>query len=93
MNQTSTNNYIRCNSCNYQGSAKTNSGTAFILFFILLCSSVFFLPMIVVALAYMGWIITKPAKKTCPVCKSDDVTELSEEEIRNLQKPDDSTSE
>jgi len=77
MNQTTTNEGIRCKECNYEGAPKTNSGNAFILFFIMLCSSVFFLPMIVVALAYMGWIITKPAKKSCPQCKSSNIEELA----------------
>ena len=80
MNQATSNNGIHCNSCNYEGPAKTNSSTQFILFFILLCSSVFFLPLIIVALIYMGYIIARPAQKTCPQCKSTDVRELSDQE-------------
>jgi len=80
MSQSVGNNGIRCNNCNYEGPAKTNSSTQFIIFFILLCSSVFLLPLIIVALVYMGFIVARPAKKTCPDCKSTDVRALSDEE-------------
>jgi len=80
MSQAAGNNGIHCNSCSYEGPAKTNSSTAFIIFFILLCSSVFFLPLIIVALIYMGIIVAKPAKKSCPECKSQDVRDLTDAE-------------
>ncbi len=67
---------IHCNNCGYEGPPKTNSGTAFIIFFVMLCSSIIFLPMIVVALVYMAWVIMKPPRKSCPQCKSNDVVPL-----------------
>ncbi len=80
MSHPPTNNGIHCNSCNYEGIAKTNSSTLFLIFFVLLCSSVFLLPLIIVALVFMGYIVSRPAKKTCPECKSSDVRDLTDEE-------------
>ncbi|MDH3326148.1 MAG: hypothetical protein OEM38_05445 [Gammaproteobacteria bacterium] len=80
MSQSASNNGIHCNSCDYEGAAKTNSSTMFLIFFVLLCSSVFFLPLIVISLIFMGIIVAKPAKKSCPACKSADVRDLSDEE-------------
>ena len=67
---------IHCNDCEYEGHARTNSSTIFLIFFGLLCTSVFFLPLIIVALVYMGFAIARPAKKSCPTCKSENIIEL-----------------
>ena len=80
MSQPIRNNGIHCNNCNYEGPAKTNSTLTFVIFFILLCTSVFYLPLIIVALIFMGIAVAKPAKKTCPECKSADVKDLTDEE-------------
>jgi len=80
MSQAAANNGIHCNNCNYEGAAKTNSSTLFLIFFVLLCASVFFLPLIILALVYMGYIVSKPAKKSCPDCKSKDIRDLTDEE-------------
>ncbi len=80
MSHPTTNNGIHCNNCNYEGTAKTNSATLFLIFLVLLCASVFFLPLIIGALVFMAYIITKPAKKHCPECKSSDVRQLSDTE-------------
>lgn len=67
---------IHCNECDFEGQAHTNSSTIFIIFFVLLCSSVLFLPLIVVALVYMAVAISRPAKKSCPQCKSTDIIDF-----------------
>lgn len=80
MNQGNSDYGIHCNSCNYEGPGKTNSGTSFLIFMVILCASVLFLPLIIVALAYMGWLIVKPAQRSCPNCNSKDYTPLTEEQ-------------
>jgi len=76
MNQPKYDYGIHCNDCEYEGNARTNSSTIFLIFFGLLCTSVFFLPLIIVALVYMGFAIARPAKKSCPNCKSENIIEL-----------------
>jgi len=73
MSQKQNTDYIHCNSCDYEGVGATNSQNTFLIFFLLLCTSVFFLPLIIVALVYMGWFVAKPVQKHCPKCKSKDV--------------------
>ncbi|MDH5233239.1 MAG: hypothetical protein OEZ58_24190 [Gammaproteobacteria bacterium] len=65
---------IICNQCGFIGQASSGSAKTFVVFMILLCSSAYFLPMVIVALAYMAWMISLPAKKTCPKCKSADLS-------------------
>lgn len=67
---------IHCNDCQYEGHAHTNSSTIFLIFFLILCTSVFFLPLIILALIYMAIAISKPAKKSCPECKSSNIIDL-----------------
>lgn len=95
MSQTSSNNNgIHCNDCHYEGAAKTNSTNQFIIFFVLLSTSVFSILMIIPALAYMAWIIGRPATKTCPQCKSTNVKDLTAEEAQTLRdRVDDKTPE
>lgn len=73
---------IHCNQCQYEGHPRTNSSNIFLIFFLLLCSSIFFLPMIIVALVYMAVAITRPAIKSCPECKSTDIIDLELESIK-----------
>jgi len=80
MTQSTENYGVHCNACDFEGQAKTNSSTAFIVFFVMLCCSVFFLPLIIVALVYMGWFIAQPGKKKCPKCGSEDLTALTLEQ-------------
>lgn len=69
-------NEIHCNNCNYEGRGKSNSSLTFLVLVVIFCSSVVFLPMIIVALAYMVWIISRPVSYVCPECKSKDVVAL-----------------
>ncbi len=87
MHQIRNINDIHCNDCQYEGPAKTNSANSFIIFFIMLCSSVVLLPMIVVALGFMAWIIATPAKLSCPQCKSKNIVELTDEQMKALNEP------
>jgi len=84
---------IHCNECQFEGPAKTNSSNIFLIFFALLCLSIFFLPLIIVALIYMAIAIAKPAKKSCPTCKSTNIIDLElksvkehEENVANANK-------
>jgi len=74
---------IHCNECQFEGQARTNSSNIFLIFFALLCTSVFFLPLIIVALVYMAVAISRPAKKSCPSCKSTNIIDL---ELKSVQK-------
>ena len=76
---------IHCNDCEYEGHAKTNSSTIFLIFLGLLCTSVFFLPLIILALVYMAIAIAKPAKKSCPNCKSHNIVDLEEKSTQATQ--------
>lgn len=76
MNHKPVSNEIHCNSCGYEGRGKSNSTLAFLVLVVIFCTSVVFLPMIIVALAYMVWILSKPVSYACPQCKSKDVAEL-----------------
>ena len=76
MQQTTIVNGIKCKDCGFQGEAKTNSSQLFLIFVALVFLSAFFLPLIIVALAYLVWIISKPAKKTCPQCKSAKIEQI-----------------
>lgn len=80
---------IHCNECQFEGPGRTNSSNIFLIFFVLLCTSVFFLPLIVVALVYMAYAITRPAKKSCPSCKSNDIIDL---ELQSVQKFEESVA-
>ena len=77
---------IHCNECQFEGQARTNSSNIFLIFFALLCTSVFFLPLIIVALVYMAIAITRPAKKSCPSCKSSDIIDLELQSVRKLEE-------
>ena len=78
---TANSNYgIHCNSCDYEGQGKTNSSTTFMIFLAMICASAYFLPLIIAALAYMAWIIARPAQRKCPKCGSQDYTPLTEEQ-------------
>lgn len=77
---------IHCNNCEYEGQPHTNSSTIFLIFFLLLCTSVFFLPLIIVALIYMAIAISKPAQKSCPECKSSNIVDLELKAVRTLQE-------
>ena len=77
MQQTKTINGIKCADCGYQGTYKSNSSLLFLVFVAIVFLSAFFLPLIIVALAYLVWILSKPNKKSCPQCKSSHVVETS----------------
>ncbi len=66
-------NLIHCNSCEYEGVGKSDSSVMFMALMALFATSVIFLPMIIVALIYLGWMLTKPVKYKCPKCKSSDI--------------------
>ena len=68
---------IHCNGCGYEGRAKSNNSAMFLVFLAMIFLSAFFLPIIVLALAYLVWIITQPPKKKCPECKSSNVNEMT----------------
>ena len=73
---------IHCNKCEYEGYPRTNSSNIFLIFFLLLCTSVFFLPLIIVALIYMAVAISRPATKSCPKCKSTDIIDLELDSLK-----------
>lgn len=77
---------IHCNECQYEGQARTNSSNIFLIFFAILCLSIFFLPLIVAALVYMGVAISRPAKKSCPSCKSSDIIDLELKSVKEQQE-------
>lgn len=80
MSHTTGNYGIHCNQCSYEGPGKTNSTKAFVIFMIILAGSAYFLPLIIAALAYMGWLIAQPSKYKCPKCDTEDVSYLTEEQ-------------
>ncbi len=90
MNQPKLEIGIRCNDCQYEGHPRTNSSTIFLIFFLLLCTSIFFLPLIIVALIYMAIAIAKPAQKSCPECKSTNILDLElkavQDRVKNAEK-------
>ena len=79
MQQTKTINGIKCADCGYQGAFKSNNSLLFLIFVGIVFLSAYFLPLIIVALAYLVWILSKPNQKTCPECKSLNVEETSME--------------
>ncbi len=86
MSHSNGNYGIHCNSCHYEGPGKTNSSTAFIIFMVILCASAYFLPFIIVALVYMGWLIARPVKYKCPKCNSENCIPLTEEQAIALSE-------
>lgn len=70
MQQTTVSKELKCTDCGFQGPVKTNNSLTFLIFVALICLSAYFLPLIVVALAYLVWILSRPASTPCPKCKS-----------------------
>lgn len=77
-NQETSGRAIRCNQCQYEGPAKTNSKMIFMVFFGLFLAGVVYTPLIVGALGYLAWALTRPGKFTCPSCKSLEVVKLED---------------
>ncbi|MDH5546569.1 MAG: hypothetical protein OEZ43_13320 [Gammaproteobacteria bacterium] len=73
MQQAETIQGIQCKDCGFQGEARSNSSQLFLIFIAMILLSAFFLPLIILALAYLVWIISKPSKKSCPQCKSHNI--------------------
>jgi|GEM_PF-4867888 len=69
---------IRCSQCNYEGPLKTNNKIAFMGFMGLFFAGWVWTPMLVAALVYLGWMLTRPNKITCPSCKSNEVVRLED---------------
>jgi predicted RNA-binding Zn-ribbon protein involved in translation (DUF1610 family) len=69
-------NIIRCNKCQYIGPGKSNSTMLFGILLALFIASAYFLPAVIIALIYMAWIMSQPAKFSCPQCKTRDVTSV-----------------
>jgi len=96
MSQPNANYGIHCNSCHFEGQGQTNSAKTFMIFMAMICASAYFLPLIIAALAYMVWIIARPADRKCPKCGSKDFTPLTEEQAvalvdaQKTPKPDES---
>ena len=67
----------RCEDCGYHGKSRVTGVAAFMTMIGMLIMSAWFLPMIIVALGFMIWIISKPAKRYCPGCKSSNMTPIS----------------
>ncbi len=70
-------NLIQCTSCEYEGVGKSDSSAMFMVLLAMFVVSLAFIPMIIVALFYLGWILTKPVKYKCPECKSKHVKVLT----------------
>lgn len=77
---------IQCKDCGYQGPAKTNNSTMFLIFVGLVFLSAFFLPLIIVSLAYLVWILSRPNTKSCPQCKSLRVEEITTDMIKAAEE-------
>jgi len=90
MQQTKTINGIKCADCGYQGTYKSNSSLLFLIFVAMVFFSAFFLPLIIVALAYLVWILSKPPARTCPQCKSSNVEDTSIEINTSKAEPKES---
>jgi len=86
-------NLIHCNSCEYEGVRKSDSAAMFMILMGMFVLCLIFIPMIIVALCYMGWMLTKPAKFKCPKCKSSDISPLTiSQQDAVEEKPDDKES-
>lgn len=77
---------FRCDDCGYHGPSRVTGAMAFMFMIGLLIGSAWFLPLIIVALGFMAWIITKPAKRYCPSCKSSSLTRITTEELAEWKK-------
>ncbi len=69
-------NFIHCHDCQYEGKSKATAAKEFVIFGVILLFSPIFLPLIIVALVYLGWIISKPIKRLCPACGSANAVSL-----------------
>ena len=70
MSQPQDRSLIHCNDCHFEGKVHASGSKQFFIFMLMLFSSAYFLPMIVVALAYMVYILAQSPKRMCPKCKS-----------------------
>lgn len=63
---------IRCPKCDYSGRAKTKGTDTglWLLFVILLLSSLIFWPLIILGVIMFFWLVSKPSEKICPKCNS-----------------------
>ncbi len=79
---------VHCNSCQYEGKAKVSGAGAFAILIGIFIVSLLFLPLIIVALIYMASMIQQPATRSCPTCKSKDLTSLSEYQQNKINEVD-----
>lgn len=86
-------NYYHCNKCGHDGKSRVSGAGAFILMIVMLCLSAWFLPLVVIALAFMVWMLTKPAKRYCTACKSTDLQGISDEKYHDSIAEKASTSD
>ncbi|MDH5300740.1 MAG: hypothetical protein OEW58_05190 [Gammaproteobacteria bacterium] len=77
MSQPQDKSLIHCNNCHFEGKVHASGAKQFALFMLMLAASAYFLPMIVVALAYMIFILSQSPKRMCPKCKSTNLTPIS----------------
>jgi len=85
MNQEIDPNFIHCHDCQYEGKNKGTAAKEFIIFGVILLFSPIFLPLIIVALAYLVWIISKPIKHICPACNSANVVSLDAHKAQSVE--------
>lgn len=78
--------YFRCEDCGYHGPSRVSGAAAFMVMIGMLILSAWFLPFIILALGFMIWIISKPAKRYCPGCKSGNLEQITTEEMVAYQK-------
>jgi hypothetical protein len=90
MQQTKTINGIKCLDCGFEAPYKSNNAMLFLIFIAMIFLSAYFLPLIIVALAYLVWIMSKPSQKVCPKCKSENVTDIAIEMDQSQTKPEQS---
>jgi hypothetical protein len=67
---------VHCNDCQFEGKVHASGAKQFGIFMLILFSSAYFLPMIIVALAYMVYILSQSPKRMCPKCKSTNLTAI-----------------
>lgn len=77
------NNIIECADCQFKGSGNPIGGSApFLLIVGILAVSLFYLPLIILALVLLFWILFSPVKFSCPECGGKN-TKLVELETNN----------
>ena len=92
MAQQSISDLYRCDNCDYHGLSRVTGASAFMAMIGLLILSAWFLPLIIVALGFMVWMISKPAKRYCPKCKSSQLTQITAEDLEDWKKKKQSDS-